>query len=167
MPEGCTLVTSPQARTVDWPVMADSEGATEALGSVEAPGDDSVAGDAGAPDSGAIDSVDADGPAEPAGERMAIAYGVPVSSPIEIGTVEVEVPPETSSSWNCAPDAGGASDAADASTDAAGAEASADADGAADAAPEGVGPVVQSPANRTAGIAIDMSPPTTPMTTVV
>ena len=102
-----------------------------------------------------------------------------------MGTVDVDVPPTTSWSWNCsaadelgASDADGATDAvdgsadptdplpSDGSTDAA-AELEAEGDSLDGAGADAPGPVAQSPANSTAGIGVEVSPPTTPMTIVV
>jgi hypothetical protein len=83
-----------------------------------------------------------------------------VSSLTGSGTVEVDVPPTTDSSWNSAPvDALGASAEADeGAAEAAGAEA-------------GRGPIpgkeAQSPSKRTDGIGVDGSPPSRAITTDV
>ena len=91
-PGGATVVISPQA-TTDAELPADgASGCADSLAIAEA----------GAPDSGAIDSVvlDAGAGDAPVAARMAIECGDPVSSLSVTGTVEVDVPLTTSASWN-------------------------------------------------------------------
>jgi hypothetical protein len=160
------VVTSPQAM-IEAELPADgASGKADSLATGEAP----VAADAGGADA-------------PAAARMAIECGDPVSSLMVTGTVDVEVPPTTSWSGNCAAaDALGASTEADGASEAAPegsalatgddpADAAAEADAAgAEAAGDGAavpGKDAQSPSKSTAGIGADGSPPTMRIRTVV
>jgi hypothetical protein len=152
-PDGATAVISPHTRIdAELPGDGASGRAADSLGAREpATAEADAAADPGATDG-------------PLGARSAIECGDAVSSLIETGTVDVEVPLTTSSSSNWA-----AGDELGAMEPEGAVDADAPIDTDDDAA-EADGPVVpneaQSPSNSTAGIAAVRSPPTTPITTV-